>query len=70
MKWGPGEPNDINDEDCGALWSSGHDRGTWNDYSCAAQLKAICEKSNYTATLIIIIFHFETSNSSQYLPLC
>ena len=55
MKWAPGEPNNIDNEDCGALWTSGQDRGTWNDYSCAIKIKAICEKSNYTATLIIII---------------
>ena len=66
MKRAPEEPNDVNNEDCGALWSGVHYSGNWNDYSCAAQLKAICEKSNYTATLIIIIFQLGTSNISIF----
>ena len=33
-------------------WSSDHYRGYWNDYECGTEIKAICEKSNYTVILI------------------
>lgn len=37
--WGAGEPNNLEEEDCGALI----DTGLWNDQSCALATNFICE---------------------------
>ncbi|XP_076017671.1 uncharacterized protein LOC143009547 [Genypterus blacodes] len=41
--WHDGEPNDINDEDCAAVYGRTNPFKTWNDVGCAEWLKWICE---------------------------
>eukprot|EP00117_Sycon_ciliatum_P030028 scpid79034/ scgid23776/ Cadherin-related tumor suppressor; Protein fat len=38
-KWGPGEPNNQGEEDCGALYT---DSQAWNDVSCGSSCSFIC----------------------------
>ncbi|KAF7670255.1 hypothetical protein LDENG_00043210 [Lucifuga dentata] len=41
--WHDGEPNDINDEDCAALYPRPNPFKTWNDVGCIYTLRWICE---------------------------
>ncbi|KAM3595215.1 uncharacterized protein V6R79_020127 [Siganus canaliculatus] len=42
--WNDGEPNDINDEDCAAVYNKENFFKAWNDVRCGATMKWICEK--------------------------
>ena len=45
--WGPGEPNNSDNEDCGALSVSGTETrapGQWDDRSCLEELPFLCEQ--------------------------
>lgn len=43
--WNAGEPNDINDEDCAGVYPRENFFMAWNDVSCDATMKWICEKA-------------------------
>ncbi|XP_047467396.1 CD209 antigen-like [Mugil cephalus] len=43
--WNDGEPNDVNDEDCGAVYSRENIFKNWNDVDCKATMKWLCEKA-------------------------
>ncbi|KAI8499392.1 hypothetical protein Bbelb_231560 [Branchiostoma belcheri] len=45
--WGPGEPNNENNEDCVEYFPGGRPekKNTWNDKSCTADRKFICQVS-------------------------
>uniref|UniRef100_A0A1A7WPF2 C-type lectin domain-containing protein n=2 Tax=Iconisemion striatum TaxID=60296 RepID=A0A1A7WPF2_9TELE len=43
--WNDGEPNDINNEDCGAVYDRKNFFKAWNDVRCEVKLKWICEKA-------------------------
>ncbi|XP_042292689.1 CD209 antigen-like protein E [Thunnus maccoyii] len=43
--WNDGEPNDINDEDCTAVYPRENFFKAWNDVECRVELKWICEKA-------------------------
>ncbi|XP_062600998.1 fibropellin-1-like [Saccostrea cucullata] len=40
--WNPGEPNDMNGEDCTIMFGT---NGLWNDMDCSANLTYMCQKS-------------------------
>lgn len=42
--WNDGEPNNINDEDCAAVYNKENFFKAWNDVRCGATMKWICEK--------------------------
>ncbi|XP_023273095.1 CD209 antigen-like protein E [Seriola lalandi dorsalis] len=43
--WNDDEPNDIDDEDCAAVYPRENFFKAWNDVSCSATMKWICEKA-------------------------
>ncbi|XP_040915997.1 C-type lectin domain family 4 member M-like [Toxotes jaculatrix] len=43
--WNDGEPNNINNEDCAAVYPRENYFKAWNDVSCGATMKWICEKA-------------------------
>lgn len=43
--WNDGEPNDLGDEDCAALYAIENFFKAWNDAKCAFPMKWICEKA-------------------------
>ncbi|XP_041810220.1 CD209 antigen-like [Chelmon rostratus] len=43
--WNEGEPNDINNEDCAGVYPRENFFKAWNDVSCDAMMKWICEKA-------------------------
>ncbi|KAM9842241.1 uncharacterized protein ACBR49_013689 [Aulostomus maculatus] len=43
--WNEGEPNDINDEDCGAVYPRENYFKSWNDVRCRSFMNWICEKT-------------------------
>ncbi|XP_026212317.1 CD209 antigen-like protein E [Anabas testudineus] len=43
--WNDGEPNDVNDEDCAAVYARENFFKAWNDVRCGATMKWICEKA-------------------------
>ncbi|GAA6213654.1 uncharacterized protein LOC108892423 [Lates japonicus] len=43
--WNDGEPNDINDEDCAAMYPRENFFKAWNDVGCRQTMKWICEKA-------------------------
>uniref|UniRef100_A0A669BIL1 C-type lectin domain-containing protein n=1 Tax=Oreochromis niloticus TaxID=8128 RepID=A0A669BIL1_ORENI len=43
--WNDGEPNDVSNEDCAALYPKANFFKSWNDVRCDTQMKWICEKA-------------------------
>ncbi|KAM7375778.1 hypothetical protein PAMP_005550 [Pampus punctatissimus] len=43
--WSDGEPNNVNNEDCGAVYPKENFFKAWNDVSCSIKMKWICEKA-------------------------
>uniref|UniRef100_A0A3Q0RHN5 C-type lectin domain-containing protein n=1 Tax=Amphilophus citrinellus TaxID=61819 RepID=A0A3Q0RHN5_AMPCI len=43
--WNDGEPNDIGNEDCAAVYPRENFFKAWNDVKCDAEMKWICEKA-------------------------
>ncbi|XP_070698652.1 CD209 antigen-like protein E [Pempheris klunzingeri] len=43
--WNDGEPNNVNNEDCAAVYSRVNFFKAWNDVGCKNTLKWICEKA-------------------------
>ncbi|XP_044023304.1 CD209 antigen-like isoform X1 [Siniperca chuatsi] len=43
--WNDGEPNDVNNEDCAAVYPRENFFKAWNDVGCANAMKWICEKA-------------------------
>ncbi|XP_015242321.1 PREDICTED: CD209 antigen-like protein A [Cyprinodon variegatus] len=41
--WNPGEPNNVNNEDCAAVYPKSNPFTSWNDAPCNFNLKWICE---------------------------
>jgi hypothetical protein len=47
--WGPGEPNNYNEEHCAELHA---DSWTWNDLDCAVKLPSVCESPSSRAARV------------------
>lgn len=45
--WVPGEPNDMDNEDCAEIWGFPDKQG-WNDRPCNGKVRWICEKPSQT----------------------
>lgn len=42
QRWSSGEPNNVNNEDCAALYFDGF-QSAWNDYPCSYTFFSICK---------------------------